>query len=161
MTLRNNYSKNEALTALKRYCAYQDRCAQEVRNKLLSLGIQEMEMDDIVEQLIEEKFLDEERYARSFARGKFRMKQWGRRRIVQELQKRNISEHCIRVALSEIEELDYRDALRTILQKHFLTASGNPLERIKKAVDAALRRGFEPEMVHAESIEIFKVKDRP
>ena len=71
-------SLDKALQKLQRYCAYQDRCHQEVRAKLLSLGVYGDEMEEIIVSLIEDKFLDEERFARSFARGKFRLKQWGR-----------------------------------------------------------------------------------
>ncbi len=151
MKPKKYYSKAEALAALQRYCAYQDRCHQEVRSKLLSLGMYGMDLEDIMVQLIEENFLDEERFARSFARGKFRMKQWGRRRIVQELKKRNISDYCIRKALTEIEDEAYRQALHSVLQKRFSLASGNLYQRRKKAIEAALRRGFEPELVFEQS----------
>lgn len=150
MKPKKYYSKDEALAALQRYCAYQDRCHQEVRSKLLSLGIYGMELEDIMVQLIEEKFLDEERFARSFARGKFRMKQWGRRRIVQELKKRQVSDYCIRKALTEIDEEAYHLALSQVMKKRFSLASGNVYERRKKAIEAALRRGYEPELVYEE-----------
>ena len=156
MEPKKYYSKEEALAALQRYCAYQDRCHQEVRSKLLSLGIYGMDLEDIMVQLIEEKFLDEERFARSFARGKFRMKQWGRKRIVQELKKRNISDYCIRKALTEIDEEEYHLTLRKVLKKRFSLASGNKYERRKKAIDAALRRGYEPELVFAEGKKLIE-----
>ncbi len=156
MEPKKYYSKEEALAALQRYCAYQDRCHQEVRSKLLSLGIYGMDLEDIMVQLIEEKFLDEERFARSFARGKFRMKQWGRKRIVQELKKRNISDYCIRKALTEIDEEEYHLTLHKVLKKRFSLASGNKYERRKKAIDAALRRGYEPELVFTEGKKLIE-----
>ncbi|RME00261.1 MAG: RecX family transcriptional regulator [Bacteroidetes bacterium] len=156
MKPKKYYSKAEALAALQRYCAYQDRCHKEVRSKLLSLGIYGMDLEDIMVQLIEEKFLDEERFARSFARGKFRMKHWGRRRIVQELKKRDISEYCIRKALTEIDEEEYSEALRQVLHKRFSLASGNKYERRKKATEAALRRGYEPELVFEEGKKLIE-----
>ena len=92
-------SKEEALAKIQRYCAYQDRCHQEVRTRLLDMGVYADWLEEIIVQLIEENFLNEERFARSFARGKFRIKQWGRNRIRQELKKRNISAYCIRMAM--------------------------------------------------------------
>ena len=99
-------SKEEALAKIQRYCAYQVRCHQEVRTRLLDMGVYADWLEEIIVQLIEENFLNEERFARSFARGKFRIKQWGRNRIRQELKKRNISAYCIRMAMEEIEEQD-------------------------------------------------------
>lgn len=141
------YSKKDALLALQRYCAYQDRCHQEVRSKLLSLGIFSDDLEDIIVKLIEDKFLDEERFARSFARGKFGLKQWGRRRIVQELKKRNVSEYCIRKALEEIDPLEYQTALRQLLLRKMESTEGDPFTRRMKAMRYALGRGFEPELV--------------
>lgn len=156
MKPKKYYSKAEALAALQRYCAYQDRCHQEVRSKLISLGIYGMDLEDILVQLIEEKFLDEERFAKSFARGKFRMKQWGRKRIVQELKQRKISDYCIRKALTEIDEEEYQQALSQVLKKRFSLASGNKFERRKKAIEAALRKGYEPELVFDEGKKLIE-----
>jgi regulatory protein len=100
-------SKDDALLKLQAYCAYQDRCHSEVRSKLLDLGIYGDDLEDIIVALIEDNFLNEERYARSYARGKFRIKQWGRLRIRRELKFRKISDYCIRKAMEEIDENDY------------------------------------------------------
>ena len=117
-TKKHKYiSKADALTRLQRYCAYQDRCHQEVRNKLLELGIFGDDLEEIIYDLIQENFLNEERYARSFARGKFRIKKWGRNRIRQELKMRNISDYCLRKAMTEIEENQYLNVLREVLRK--------------------------------------------
>ena len=94
-------SKEEALAKMQRYCAYQERCHEEVRSKLLNMGVYSDWREEIIVQLIEENFLNEERFARSFARGKFRIKQWGRNRIRQELKKRKISDYCVRKAMEE------------------------------------------------------------
>ena len=111
------HSKEEALDKLQRYCAYQDRCHQEVRSKLLDLGIYGEDLEEIIVQLISDNFLNEERFARSYARGKFRIKRWGRNRIWQELQKRQISDYCLRKAMEEIDEAEYQKTLWELLEK--------------------------------------------
>ena len=126
-------SAAEALKKLERYCAYQDRCHQEVRRKLYSLGCYGEDVDQVMAQLIEDKFLDEERFARSYARGKHKIKYWGRVRIEQELRQRQISRYCIRAALNELEELDYPGTLYTLLRKRY--------ERQDDTLRDYLRRG--------------------
>ena len=141
-------SKADALVKLQRYCAYQDRCHQEVRSKLIELGTYGQDLEDVMASLIEEKFLDEERFARSFARGKFRMKQWGRIRIRQELKMRNISEYCIRKAMEEISEEDYLKTLREVLERRASQiAEGDDFARKGKLAQYAMSRGFEGEIV--------------
>jgi len=141
-------SKEEALKKLQHYCAYQDRCHSEVRSKLISLGIYGDDLEDIIVALIEEKFLDEERFARSFARGKHRFKHWGRNRIKQELKIRDISAYCIRKALEEIEGEQYEINLREFLErKDKLLKESNPFKRRKKLAQYAFYRGFETELV--------------
>ncbi len=141
-------SKAEALTKLQRYCAYQDRCHTEVRTKLIELGCYGQDLEDVMASLIEERFLDEERFARSFARGKFRMKQWGRNRILQELKIRQISDYCIRKAMEEISEEDYLKTLREVLEKRASQiAEANDFARKGKLAQYAMSRGFEGEII--------------
>ncbi len=146
--IRKYTSKADALVKLQRYCAYQDRCHQEVRSRLIELGCYGQDLEEVMANLIEEKFLDEERFARSFARGKFRMKQWGRTRIRQELKLRNISEYCIRKAMEEISEQDYLKTLMEVLEKRSMQiAEGNDFARKGKLAQYAMSRGFEAELV--------------
>lgn len=141
-------SFDEALQKLQRYCAYQDRCHQEVRTKLLNLGIYGDELEKIIVLLIEERFLDEERFARSFARGKFRIKQWGRQRIVRELKMRNISAYCIKKALEEIEEEAYAQTLEQVINKKAgALREKNAFKRNQKLAQHAMRRGFESNLI--------------
>ena len=141
-------SKEEALDKLQRYCAYQDRCHQEVRSKLLDLGIYGHDLEEIIVELIAENFLNEERFARSYARGKFRMKRWGRRRIEQELKKRQVSDYCRRKGLEEIEEEDYQEVLTDLLQKKLATTKGtDDFQRKGKVAAYAINRGFESHLV--------------
>ncbi|MBK8562665.1 MAG: RecX family transcriptional regulator [Saprospiraceae bacterium] len=141
-------SKAEALIKLQRYCAYQDRCHAEVRTKLIELGCYGQDLEDVMASLIEEKFLDEERFARSFARGKFRMKQWGRNRILQELKQRQISDYCIRKAMEEISEQDYLITLKEVLEKRASQiAEADDFARKGKLAHYAMSRGYEGELV--------------
>lgn len=140
-----------ALEKLRHYCAYQDRCHQEVRSKLLSLKVYGDELEDIMGALISEDFLNEERFARSFARGKFRMKRWGRIKIKQELKKRKISDYCIRKGMSEIEEEAYEQTIVDLIEKY---QKANPKIDKRHVVQKTLahlqRKGFETNLVLKE-----------
>ncbi len=141
-------SLSELLTRLQRYCAYQDRCHLEVRRKLLDLGARGDEVEEIIAELITDKFLDEERFARSFARGRFRHKQWGRLRITRELQQRQVGDYCIRKAMEEIDPGEYLAALEQLIRKKDeQEKEQDPFLRRQRVAAFAIRRGFEPEQV--------------
>lgn len=141
-------SRDEALVRLQRYCAYQERSHQEVRNKLLDLKIYGDDLEEIISQLIADNFLNEERFARAYARGKFRIKQWGKRRIVQELKRHEVSAYSIRKALEEIEPAEYKKTLQEVLRKKSnLLAVESGFELQNKLAQYAISRGFEPELV--------------
>lgn len=111
-------TKEIALEKLRKYCAYQERCHQEVRTKLLSIKIYGDWLEEIIVDLVEEGFLNEERYARTYARGKHNIKLWGRTKIKQELKKRQISDYCIRKAMEEIDPDQYLVNLHKVVQKY-------------------------------------------
>ncbi|RMG87637.1 MAG: RecX family transcriptional regulator [Bacteroidetes bacterium] len=137
-----------ALRRLQKYCAYQDRCHREVRSKLLELGIYGDDLEDIIVELIREDFLNEERFARSFARGKFRFKKWGRIRIVRELKLRDISAYCLKKALDEIDEAEYRRELTKLIDKKAgYVRVKDVFKKRKKLADFAIGKGFEPALV--------------
>jgi len=141
-------TKEVALKKLERYCTYQDRCHQEVRNKLMNMSIFHDDPEEIIAVLIEEKILNEERFARSFARGKFKIKNWGRVKIEQQLALRNISDYCTKQAMKEIDEQEYEKTLTTIL--HVYKPKINHLEideQIGKMTKYGMEKGFEMEMV--------------
>lgn len=141
-------TKQEGLQKLQRYCAYQDRCHQEVRSKLIELGVYGDDLEEIIVELIEENFLNEERFARSYARGKFRFKCWGRMKITRELKMRKISDYLIRKALEEIPEADYQQELYQFLERKLpLIKAKNDFERKQKLAAYAQRRGFESEYI--------------
>lgn len=115
---------------------------------MLELGIYGDDLEEIIVNLIEENFLNEERYARSFARGKFRMKQWGRNRIRKELKIREISDYCIRKAMEEIDEAQYLDTLHSMLEKKAAQFdTDDDFSKKNKLAQYALSRGFEAELV--------------
>ncbi len=141
-------SRDEALVRLQRYCAYQERSHSEVRNKLLDLKIYGDDLEEVISLLIADNFLNEERFARAYARGKFSIKQWGKRRIVQELKRHEVSAYSIRKALEEIEPAEYQKTLQAVLRKKSnLLAVQSGFEFQNKLAQYAISRGFEPELV--------------
>ena len=108
----------KALLKLQHYCAYQDRCHQEVRTKLLDIKVYGDELENIMTDLIRDDFLNEERYAKSYCRGKFRMKKWGKNKILQGLKLKRISAYCIKKGMTEIEDDEYIGTLLSILDRN-------------------------------------------
>jgi regulatory protein len=142
------YSKEEALQKLQHYCAYQERCHQEVRQQLRDMNVYPDWREEIIVALIEENFLNEERFACSYVRGKFRMKKWGRVRIKQELRRRKISDYCIRKGMAEIEEAAYLEVLRAlILKKGDRTEAPNLWTFRNKVARFVIDKGYEPALV--------------
>jgi regulatory protein len=136
------------LNRIKKYCAYQERSQQEVRDKLYSYGLHRSDVEQIIAQLITENYLNEERFAIAYAGGKFRVKQWGRIKIKAALKQKRISDYCIRKALKEISERDYSKALdKLISAKSKEVKEKNILKKNYKVAQYAISRGFEPEMV--------------
>ncbi len=141
-------SKQQALQKMQRFCAFQERSHFEARNKLLSLGIYGEDLEQILSELVESGFLNEERFARSYARGKFNMKKWGRLRITQELKRRQISAWCIRKAMEEIDEQDYAETLRALLIKKSAQYDEElPAVKKLKLMRYALQKGYESELI--------------
>lgn len=152
------YSKDDALKRLQKYCAYQDRCHQEVIRKLIELQIYGEDQDDIIVELIEENFLNEERFAQSYARGKFRFKKWGRNKILRELKFRKISKYCIKKAMLEISDEEYHNTLWNILSKKMEEYKAPNYYQLKqKAGYFAIQKGYESflvwEMVNSEEFK--------
>jgi regulatory protein len=141
-------SPEEALQKLQRYCAYQDRCHTEVRTKLLDLGVYGDTLEEIMAELITDNFLNEERFARSYVRGKFRIKQWGRVRIKQELKFKKISAYCLKKGLEEIEETEYLKTLNKLLTKKNKTLKEpDDFKRKAKLANYVIQKGYEPSIV--------------
>jgi len=140
----NTYiSKKDAQLKLQTYCAYRDRCHSEVRWKLISLKIFGDDLEEIIVELIKDNFLNEERYAKSYARGKFRIKHWGRMRIRRELKFRKVSEYCIKQGMAEIEDEAYFETAVKLSKTYYEKQKGiEPLRR-KKTFSYMMSKGYE------------------
>jgi regulatory protein len=148
------YSLAEAQSKLENYCAYQERCHKEIVEKLRSMNMIPQIIDTIIVHLIEHKFLNEERFACSFARGKHRIKHWGKIRIVNELKFRKISQYNITTALKEITPEEYCSTFHTAADRQWETIrETNVIKKRKKFCDFLLRKGFESNLIYE------KVKD--
>lgn len=142
------YDLQIAKEKIQAYCAYQERCHQEVTKKLKSWGLIPEAIDMLIAELMQFNFLNEERYARSFARGKFRIKKWGRLKIKQELKKREIYSKCIEYAMEEIDEDTYYETLKEVLQKKRQNEKEtNPYKRKAKLTRYLASRGFEYDLI--------------
>jgi len=149
MQERKTSTPGQALQKLKHFCAYQERSHAEVRDKLYSLGLWKQDVETAMSQLIEEDYLNEERFAKAFAGGRFRMKHWGRVKIRSELKQRQVSEYCIKKAMKEIHDDDYMAMLAKLLQQKLATLKGekNVLVRKRKLLDYLLQKGYEYDLV--------------
>lgn len=149
MLQRKKLTADQALQRAKLYCAYQERCHAETKQKLYSFGLFKNDVDRIISQLVEEDYLNEERFAAAFARGKFRMKHWGRVKIKYELKQKNVSEYCIKKAMKEIGEEEYEKTLAKLTEEKLEELGGekNALTRRKKVYDYLLQKGFERDMI--------------
>ena len=145
----------EATLKLEYYCSYQERCHQEVTEKLYQLGMKSDEIDTIVVHLLQNNFLNEERFARSFARGKFRIKSWGKNRIVNELKLRQLSAPNIKAALTEITAEEYETVFQQLAEKHWHSLTERKgQKKNKKFCDYLLRRGWESQLVYEKLKEL-------
>ena len=130
------------------YCAYQERSQQEVRDKLYDYGLHQDEVEEVLSDLIVEGFINEERFARAYAGGKFRMKGWGKRKIVQGLKQHCISEYCIKKGLQEIDEEAYFQTLLKFAEKKYVTVKGNSDYIIRgKLTQFLVGKGYEGALV--------------
>ena len=138
-----------ALDRIKNYCALQDRCQWDVIQKLNAWELQQATKDHILEILITDKFVDEERFSISnFCRGKFRIKNWGKRKITNELKRKQISRICINIGLKEIDDNEYNQVLEKLFhQKNNILKDKNHFTRKTKIANFLTQRGFESNLV--------------
>jgi regulatory protein len=148
-------SLKEALQKAEHFCAYQERCHEEVLVKLQSLKINSDTIDQIMVHLITENFLNEERFAMSFARGKHRIKHWGKIRIANELKFRKIAQSLINKALQEISPEEYLNTFHSLANRHWdAMRETNDLKKRNKFCDYLLRKGFESNLVYEKVKEL-------
>jgi regulatory protein len=145
---KKHLTKEQAIQKLRQYCAYQERSHSEVKQKLWELGVWKSEHDEIISSLIEDDYLNEERFAKAFVGGKFRMKDWGRKKIYYGLKEKGISDYLIKRVMKEIDEEAYRKTLADLAEKKFESLKADQyLVRKKKTMDYLLQKGYEPELV--------------
>jgi regulatory protein len=146
--IKKKFSPNEAFLKARRWCAYQERCQQEMRDKLYEWGLYTDAVENIIADLISDNFLNEERFAKAYAGGKFRIKKWGKTKIKLELKKRKISDYCIKKGMQEIIEEEYIRTLKQIIAKKLKEIKGEKIQvRNYKAAQYALSRGYESELI--------------
>ncbi|MBN9349953.1 MAG: RecX family transcriptional regulator [Chitinophagaceae bacterium] len=142
---------SQALGRIQKYCAYQERCHSEVREKLFSLGMNQEEREEIISHLIANNFLNEERFAIHFARGKFRLKTWGKLKIEMELKRKGVSGYCIRKALSQIDTAAYENTFLTLAEKkrQSLKSEKNIFIRNRKIKNFLLSKGYDAGLIYS------------
>ena len=150
-----NFTIKEIEFKLKQYCSYQDRCHNEVENKLSKFNLISQAKDQILFNLINEDYLNETRFCKSFVRGKFKIKNWGKRRIIQELKSRKISEFNIKKGLSEINEIEYLEKFENLFNKK-LSSLGNQsvINKKKKIFSYLSYRGWETNLIYEKINQI-------
>ena len=153
-------TKEQALQKIKHYCGYQERCHAEVKEKLYSFGLWKRDVEALISQLIEENYLNEERFAQLFAGGKFRMKHWGRIKIRYELKQKHISDYCIKKGLKEIDEDDYKKTLQKLAAAKWKTLKGekNIFVKKSKTMNFLLQKGYEAPLA-SEAIAMLQEKN--
>ena len=157
MSSNKTYTVEEALLKLQNYCSYQERCHQDVQQKLMGMRMIPEATDQIIVHLLEHNFLNEERFAKTFVSGKFRIKKWGRRRLTIELQKKDISKFNINQAIREIDEVEYIETFNNLAKKRLNSIKEiNKLKKKKKLADYLLFRGWESHLVYEKVNELIK-----
>ncbi len=142
------FTVDEVKRKIEFYCVYQDRCHKDVEKKLREYNLIPEAREYILLHLLEHNFLNEERFSKSFARGKFRIKKWGKQRIVRELKQRDISSYNIKTALKEIDEQDYIATLYSLIEKkNNFSSETNLFKKKKKIIDHLLYKGFETNLI--------------
>ena len=139
------FSDDRAWTGIKHYCGYRERCHYEVREKLFGMGLAKSKVEELICRLIADGFLNEERFARAFAGGHFRQKKWGRIKIIHALRQKRVSEPIIKLAMKEIEAIDYAASLQKLAAaKWRLLKKETFVNRQAKTYSYLLQKGFEP-----------------
>lgn len=142
------YTKEQVLKKLEHFCSYQERCHSEVAAKLRTFRLPKVQAEEVFGQLIENDYLNEQRFAEQFAGGKFRMKQWGRQKIRWALRQKNVSEYCIEKGLAQIPSADYAIVIDQLTQKRWEELAGeDDFSRKGKTKNYLVQKGYEPSLV--------------
>jgi len=145
------YTRQEALLKVSSYCAYQERTQQEARDKLYGFGLNKDMVEELISKLISENFINEERFAKTYAGGKFRIKQWGRVKIKESLKTKGLSEYCIKKGLQEINPKDYLLTLLSLIEKRQeKEKEKNEYKRKHKIAQYLVGKGYESDLIWEE-----------
>ncbi len=157
MYQRQTYTLTEAKKKLEQYCAYQERCHKEVQQKLKDMHMIPEAIDVVIAHLLEHNFLNEERFAKTFVRGKFTIKKWGRRRLTLALKQKEVSKYTINLALNTIGDDEYIETFNALAEKKLNSIKeSNILKKKKKLADHLLYRGWESHLVYDKVNELVK-----
>jgi regulatory protein len=157
MQTRKTYTLEEAIKKAEHYCAYQERCHKEVRDKLKTWHMIPEAIDVVMVHLLQENFLNETRFAEAFVSGKLRIKKWGRLRLTLELKQRDISSVTINLALSKIDEGEYLEIFNALAEKKaLLIQDANVYKSRKKLIDYLLYRGWETHLIYEKARALFQ-----
>lgn len=138
----------ENLNTLARFCAYQERCKQDVLKKMSEIGLLPNERDDLLQHLIDEKFFDEQRYANAYVRGKFKINQWGKNKIKAGLYQKGVAQSLIQNALDQIDELEYFELAQKLAQKQLPKIKAQNKEQLHQKLFFHLsQKGFESDVI--------------
>ena len=151
----NDLTLKEIEGKLQYYCSYQDRCHKEVTEKLKKFNVKQHESNQIISNLINDNYLNESRFSESFVRGKFKIKNWGKIRIISELKRRNISPYNITLGLKEVEDQDYLNKFEEIFKKKLSSLNNLSSDVKKKKIISYLQyRGWESNLIYSKINEM-------
>ena len=155
---KKTYDRKTAKLKAADFCAYQERSQQQVRDKLYDYGLHQDEVEEILSELISEGFINEERFAKAFIGGKFRMKKWGRQKIIQSIRPHRISEYCLKKGMEEIDPDEYWKVLLEHTKKKYKQLKGQSTYIVKgKLTQHLYTKGFESDLIK-EAVDLI-VKD--
>lgn len=156
--MNDHLTPKQALDKIKHYCAYQERCHSEVRSKLYGYGLYKTEVEEILSILITENYLNEERFALHYAGGKFRIKRWGKNKIIRSLKQKQVSDYCINKAIKEIDEAEYQKTFFRLAEKKrdSVKSEKNIFTKKRKIRDYLLYKGFGFDLIN----EFLKTLDK-
>jgi regulatory protein len=145
---RKRLTKEQALQKLRFYCRYQQRCQSEIKGKLFELGIDKKEHDQLMAELIKENCINDDRFAEAFVSGRFKMKQWGRKKIEKGLREKRISDEIAQKALEQINTNEYAAILGKLAKERYASLKHEQyLTRKKKTMDYLMQKGFEADLI--------------
>tara|TARA_B100000959_G_scaffold57168_1_gene59726 strand:- start:1232 stop:1720 length:489 start_codon:yes stop_codon:yes gene_type:complete len=142
-----SYKNPEILKKIENYCSYQERCIQDVIKKLFTLNLDQSELDDVINYLIKNDYINEERFALAFTQGKFRIKKWGKIKIILELKKRAIDINLINKAINQITDLDYTETFDELSLKKYKLLTGSKDSKKRKFINFLSYRGWEYDLI--------------